>query len=153
MIDFKPKRKLNIKNSTWLSRLLAISVVRYTVAGFFSVITTLLLFILMNYLLGNFDKYAKVITDNLFTLQFIKLDKDSGGSGESELPVQRIQRPAEPPEQPVLQEDDKPLTNEQRRQLIIESLLENSDETDNNSMEDNGVTGPEQPSLVPDGNN
>jgi len=151
MIDFKPKRKLELNKSTWLSRLLANSAVRFTVAGFFSIITTLLLFIFMNYLLGNFDKYAKVITDNLFSLQFIRFDKDSGDD-QSERPIKRIQRPAEPPEQPVLQEPSKTLTNEQRRQMIIESLLENSDKTDN-SMEDNNISGPEQPELIPGGNN
>lgn len=154
MLDFKPKRKLKVKKSTPLSRLLSKPVVRFSVAGLVSLLVTLLLFIFMNYLLGNFDKYAENITERLFSLHLTRVDQDAGGSDR----IQRIQRPAEPPElpeqlalppePPAIQEEDKPLaeqddalTNEQRRKMIIESILENSEDADNTGNKDNNTSG------------
>ena len=148
MLDFKPKRNLKIKKSTPLSRFLSNSVARYCVAGFFSVLVTLLLFIFMNYLLGNFDKYAISITENLFSLHLIKADKNHEVTNPPDKGFVRIPRPVEPPEQPVIQEDDKPLTNQQRRKMLIESILEKSKETDNNDNDNN--SSPEQPGTGPD---
>lgn len=144
MIDFKPKRILKVKKSTPLSRLLSNSAARFTVAGFLSVLVTLLLFIFMNYLLGNFDKYAQTITEKLFSLQLVSTDKVSGTRDQSGNRIQRIPRPVEPPEQPVLQGDDNSLTNEQRRKLIIESILENNEDMDNGGKIDKSAAGPSQ---------
>ena len=75
MLDFKPRRQLKLKPNTALSEFLSNPGIRFVVAGFFSLLVTLLLFIFMNYLIGNFDKYAQAITENLFSLRLVQLDK------------------------------------------------------------------------------
>lgn len=146
MLSFKQKRLLKTKEITLLSRLLSNSVLRFAVAGFFSILVTLLLFIFMNFLIGNFNKYANTITEKLFALHIVKLEKTPVGN------VKRVQRPPElltqpategnkgqnsqhspePPAQAVTGKKDVPLTNAERRRMIVESLLKDSDDAGKN---------------------
>ena len=133
MLDFKPRRQLKLKPNTPLSAFLSNSGIRFVVAGFFSLLVTLLLFIFMNYLIGNFDKYAQAITENLFSLRLVQLDKSSAAAvqpGIGKWNIQRVQRPPEPPLQPQPQADDDHITNAQRRRMMIESLLGKNKESD-----------------------
>lgn len=143
MLDFKPGRQLKLKPDTPLSGLLSNSGIRFVVAGFFSILVTLLLFIFMNYLLGNFDKYAQSITESLFSLRLVKLDKNSAVEAQSGTVQQRIQPLPERPAQPQTQPNDKPVTNEQRRRMMIEALLGKREESDNTGSGDKNPSNPE----------
>lgn len=142
MIDFKPKRKLKLKPATPLSGLLSNSAVRFTVAGFCSLLVTLLLFIFMNYLLGNFDKYAQNITQDLFSLHMVKLDKKSGTDTQTDAGKQRSHLPPKPPAQVQTQTNDKSVTNKQRRQMMIEMLLGKREASDNSDGKDQNLSNP-----------
>lgn len=143
MIDFKPRRQLKLKPNTPMSDLFSNSGVRFVVAGFFSVLVTLLLFIFMNYLIGNFDKYAQTITENLFSLHMTRLDKNAGVEAKTGTPTQGFQLPPKPPEQPQTQANDKPITNAQRRQMMIEALLGKREASDNTGGKDKHASSPE----------
>ena len=143
MLDFKPKRKLKLKPDTPLSGLLANSWVRFGVAGFFSLLVTLLLFIFMNYLLGNFDKYAQSITENLFSLSMVKLDRSPDTEIKSGSRAQRVQLPPAPAALAQSATDDKPVTNEQRRRMMIEMLLGEREGSDNAGETGQNKPGPE----------
>lgn len=153
MIDFKPKRKLVIRNDGPVSRVLGHRVLRFAVAGFFALITTVLLFIFMDYLLGNLGKYSTDATEKLFAapLHIVKLDKktiqkmeqaNKNGFDQSKQTTQPEQ--AKQPEPTAKPKDtETPAEKLRRRRKEIEALLEKQVATDKDSGKDSNTAAPE----------
>lgn len=97
MIDFKPEKKLKLWENTWFFRTMSNTIVRFGVAGFLAIFTTLLLFIFMSYLIGNIGKYAETATERFFTLKTVTLEEE-----DDDKKRRRVQRPLPIPEQPEL---------------------------------------------------
>lgn len=97
MIRVNKVPPLKLRRSTAFSRFLARPIVRFGIAGFTSLIITLLLFIFMMYITQNFTKGSSMASQMLFDLNMTNIqDKEPPGRIRVPRPAEIADEPAKP---------------------------------------------------------
>ena len=76
MLRFKQKKQLKIRKQTRLGLLMARPLVRFTAAVVVALFATIVLFIFMDYLMGDFDQYALRTAEDLFYIQRVVIQEE-----------------------------------------------------------------------------